>query len=35
MMISGYIEFEFDLPGALLARLVQVGVTGRPLSSTI
>ena len=23
-MISGYVDFEFDLPGALLARLVQV-----------
>jgi hypothetical protein len=23
-MIPGYIDFEFDLPGALLARLVQI-----------
>lgn len=23
-MIPGYVDFEFDLPGALLARLVQV-----------
>ena len=36
-MIAGYVEFEFDLPEALLARLVHVfaDVTAAPLLPSI
>jgi hypothetical protein len=36
-MIAGYVEFEFDLPGALLARIVKVfdGLTAAPLLRSV